>query len=38
MQWHIIKALAELPIVRYANAMILKGSAQLNVGDSKILP
>ena len=38
MQSHIIKALADLPIVKYTNAMMLKCSDSLNVGDSKILP
>ena len=38
LQSHIIKALADLPIVQYTNAMMVKCSASLNVGDSKILP
>lgn len=38
LQSHIIKALAELPLVKYTKAMMIKCSAQLNVGDSKILP
>lgn len=37
-QSHIIKALAELPLVKYTDAMMIKSSARLNVGDSKILP
>jgi len=38
LQSNIIKALAELPLVKYTNAMMIKCSARLNVGDSKILP
>ncbi|HOR42596.1 MAG TPA: acetoacetate decarboxylase family protein [Atribacterota bacterium] len=38
LQWYIIKALAGLPIVKYLYAIKAKASAQLNVGDSKILP
>jgi len=38
LQWKIINTLAGLPIVKYTNAMMIKGSARLNVGDSKILP
>jgi acetoacetate decarboxylase len=37
LQHHIIKALADLPVIRYTNAMISKGLVKLNVGDSKIL-
>ncbi len=37
LQHHIIEALANVPIVRYTNAMLLKGLAKLNVGDSRIL-
>ena len=37
-QSHIIKALAELPLVKYTDAMMMKCAARLNVGDSKILP
>ncbi len=38
LQWFIINALAELPVVKYRNAIMTKGSARLNVGDSRILP
>lgn len=38
LQSHIIKALTELPLVKYTNALMIKCAAQLNVGDSKALP
>lgn len=37
LQYHIIEALAGLPVVKYTIAMLSKGIAKLNVGDSKIL-
>lgn len=38
LQFRIISALAELPVVRYTEAKMSKNSARLNVGDSRILP
>lgn len=38
MQFRIIGALAGLPVVRYLGASMTRGSAQLNVGDSRALP
>lgn len=38
LQYGIISALAGLPVLKYTDAMMTKGSAQLNVGDSRILP
>lgn len=37
LQHHIIEALANLPVLKYANAMLLKGTVKLNVGDSRVL-
>jgi len=33
-----ISSLANLPVFRYSGAVMLKGYARLNVGDSRILP
>lgn len=38
LQWPIIAALADLPVKSPFTAMMFKGSAQLNVGDSRALP
>ena len=38
LQWHIIHALAKLPVVKYTSATMSKSWARLNVGDSRILP
>ena len=38
VQCGVIAALAGLPVVRYLDAGMSKSSAQLNVGDSRILP
>jgi len=38
LQWRIIKTLAGLPVLKYTGAVMMKASARLNVGDSKILP
>lgn len=38
LQWYIIEALSELPVVKYLKAVMIKGTSQLNVGDSRILP
>lgn len=38
LQFRIISTLAQLPVVKYTTAQIIKGSSRLNVGDSKILP
>lgn len=38
MQFRIIGALAGLPVVKYLGASMTRGSAQLNVGDSRALP
>ena len=37
LQAHIIKALANLPILKYTSVSMMKASAQLNVGDSRVL-
>jgi len=37
LQNHIIQSLADLPIRKYTEAMMIRCSASLNVGDSKIL-
>ncbi|MBC7077320.1 MAG: acetoacetate decarboxylase, partial [Synergistales bacterium] len=38
LQSRAINSLANLPVLKYSGAMMLKGSAQLNVGDSRVLP
>ncbi len=38
LQWSIIGALAELPVVKYTSASMSKSWARLNVGDSRSLP
>ena len=38
VQWGIIAALAGLHVKRYLGATMFKGSARLNVGDSRMLP
>ena len=38
LQWRIIHSLASLPVLQYAGAVMVKGKARLNVGDSRILP
>lgn len=37
LQHYIIQALADLPVIGYTNSIVLKGTARLNVGDSRIL-
>lgn len=37
LQAHIIRALAELPIVKYTGGNMIKATARLNVGDSRAL-
>lgn len=37
MQWHIIKALAELPVIELAPAMMVQGSACLKSSQSRVL-
>lgn len=36
-QYHIIEALANLPVIKYVNAILSKGVVRLNVGDSRVL-
>ncbi|NLI96372.1 MAG: acetoacetate decarboxylase family protein [Synergistaceae bacterium] len=38
LQWTIINTLADLPVLKVADAMMMKTVARLNVGDSRILP
>lgn len=38
LQYRAITCLANLPVLKYSYAMMLKGSARLNVGDSRVLP
>jgi len=38
LQCGIIRAMSRLPVVKYFGAAMAKASAQLNVGDSRILP
>lgn len=38
LQFRVIGALAGLPVIKYLGAAMSKGCAQLNVGDSRILP
>jgi hypothetical protein len=38
LQYKIINTLANLPVLEYKNALMIKGSAILNVGDSRLLP
>ena len=38
IQFKVISALSQLPVLRYLPALMTKGSARLNVGDSRTLP
>ena len=38
VQFRIISTLADLPVIRYLPAKMMKGSSRLNVGDSRLLP
>lgn len=37
LQYHIIEALANLPVLKYTKVLLSKGMAKLNVGDSRVL-